>query len=468
MGGHGHLKMKEQQMKATDPIIVIGHRNPDMDAIASAMGYAWLLNQTRDQEYVAGRCGGINKQTAFALERFGISAPLLIADVRARVNDIMANIASLNENQTLLEACQLIARTRRPAPVLDQEGKPIGLLNGAGLFATFADALSSTSVLALAKEFDRKANTALDTDSLTLSAEDFVQDIIPQVMRNDHDDFLVVDADGRYAGLCRKSAVLSPPKRSVVMVDHNELQQSVPGLEEAEVVEVVDHHRLSTIPTQVPIRFQIEPVGSCSTLITEECLDLNREFPAPIAGILLCGILSDTLIFRSPTATERDKAAALALAKMARLVKDGAEPTKDALMAAIHELGNDLLAAGAGLGSRPVAEIVTSDVKFYEAAGEQVGISQVEVTNFSELASRLHELIDALHEQVSKEKLAMAVLMVTDVVRGNSRLIAVGQQKFIGALPYARLDDGTLDAPGVVSRKKQLLPTILTALAQLG
>jgi manganese-dependent inorganic pyrophosphatase len=466
------FRTKDQEdadmMKAADPIIVIGHRNPDMDAIASAMGYAWLLNHTRSEEYIAGRCGGVNKQTAFALERFGISAPLLIADVRARVSDIMANVASLNENQTLLEACQLIARTRRPAPVLDQHGKPVGLLNGAGLFATFADALSSTSVLALAKEFDRKANTALDAESLTLSADDFVQDIIPQVMRNDHDDFLVVDADGRYAGLVRKAALLHPPRRSVVMVDHNELQQSVPGLEEAEVVEVVDHHRLSTIPTQVPIRFQIEPVGSCSTLVTEECLDLNHEFPAAIAGILLCGILSDTLIFRSPTATERDRNAALALARMARLVKDGAEPTRDTLMAAIHDLGNELLAAGAGLGTRDVSDIVSSDVKFYEAAGEQIGISQVEVTSFSELSARLSELRAALNEQVTKEKLALALLMVTDVVRGNSRLLAVGQQRFIGALPYTHLDDDTLDAPGVVSRKKQLLPTVLTALAQLG
>ncbi|KXK18337.1 MAG: Cobalt-dependent inorganic pyrophosphatase [Chloroflexi bacterium OLB15] len=452
-------------MKPTEPILVIGHRNPDMDAIASALGYAWLLNQTRPEEYAAGRCGNLNTQTAFALERFGVAPPVLITDVRSHVEDVVEILPTLNQDQSLLEACQLIARTRRPVPVLDENSTPIGLLNGAGLFATFADALSSTSVLALAKEFDRRASTAVDTTTLVLHDDDFVQDVVPQALRNEHDDFLVIDAAGHYAGLCRKSALLSPARRKVVLVDHNELQQAVPGLEEAEVMEVLDHHRLSTVPTSIPIRFQIEPVGSCSTLVSEEANDAGREFPKEIAALLLCGILSDTLIFRSPTATERDKQAALRLARMAKLASDQA--TDDEVMAAITELGNDLLAAGAGLGTRAVSEIVNSDIKYYDAGGSRIGIAQVEVTSFTELSERMTDLMGGLQSLVESEKLAMALLMITDVVRGNSRLLAAGLPRFVSALPYPHLDDGSMDAPKIVSRKKQLLPTVLAALSQL-
>jgi manganese-dependent inorganic pyrophosphatase len=447
-----------------DSILVIGHRNPDTDAIASAVGYAWLLGQTNSDKYMAGRTGQVNAQTAFALEHFKIDAPALVTDVRVRVDDLIEALPYLHAGQTLLEACQSVAITRRPAPLLDSDQKPIGLISGAALFATMADALSSTSVLALAKEFDRPAESAVDTSTLVLQGEEYIRDVISQVLRSDHDEFLVVNESGRYIGLCRKSYLLSPPRRKIVMVDHNELAQAVPGLEEGEVIEVLDHHRLSTMPTSVPIRFQVEPVGSCSTLVAESALDQNLTFPEGIAGLLLCGILSDTLTFRSPTATPRDRRAALKLAWMAKLAPDAA--SEDELMAAITDLGQELLAAGAGLGTRPAEEIVNTDIKFYESNGAKVGIAQVEVANLSELTPRLEEVIQTLQSMVDNQKLALALLMVTDVVLGNSRLVAVGQQRVISALPYARLDDDTLDAPGMMSRKKQLLPTVLAVLSQ--
>ncbi len=149
-------------MTIPDSVLVIGHRNPDMDAIASAVGYAWLLNEVDGSTYIPGRTGQVNSQTAFALDRFGVEAPMLITDVRPRVSDLTELLPYLHKGQTLLNACQLIARTRRPAPLLDTDQKPMGLLSGAGLFAHLADALSSTSVLALAKEFDLPADTAVD------------------------------------------------------------------------------------------------------------------------------------------------------------------------------------------------------------------------------------------------------------------------------------------------------------------
>ncbi len=435
-----------------------------MDAIASAIGYAWLLEHTGTEKYTAGRTGQVNAQTAFALDHFKVEAPVLVTDVRTRVSDLVESMPSLHRGQTLLEACQSIARTRRPAPLLDDNQKPIGLISGAGLFATMADALSSTSVLALAKEFDRPAEAAVDTSSIMLQGEEYIRDVISQVLRSDYDEFLVIDEDGAYIGLVRKSILLSPPRRRIVMVDHNELAQAVPGLEEGEVVEVLDHHRLSSMPTSVPIRFHVEPVGSCSTLVAEHGIEQKMAFPEGIAGLLLCGILSDTLTFRSPTATERDRAAALKLAVMAKLA--GAKDKEEVVMQKINDFGQQLLAAGAGLGMRPIEEIVNTDIKFYENNGAKVGIAQVEVANLSELSPRLPALRDALEEMTKSQKLTLALLMVTDVVLGNSRLVAAGQPRVIATLPYARLDDDTLDAPGIMSRKKQLLPTVLAVLSQ--
>ncbi|MBZ0287772.1 MAG: inorganic diphosphatase, partial [Anaerolineae bacterium] len=180
--------------------------------------------------------------------------------------------------------------------------------------------------------------------------------------------------------------------------------------------------------------------------------------------LLLCGILSDTLTFRSPTATARDRAAALELIVMAKLAPPAADEAKR--MAAVTEMGQSLLAAGAGLGTRPAEEIVNTDIKFYETNGAKVGIAQVEVANLSELAPRLEDLQGALEDLTESQKLSLALLMVTDVVLGNSRLVAVGQPRMISALPYPRLDDDTLDAPGIMSRKKQLLPTVLAVLSQ--
>jgi manganese-dependent inorganic pyrophosphatase len=249
------------------------------------------------------------------------------------------------------------------------------------------------------------------------------------------------------------------------MVDHNELGQAVPGLEEAELVEVLDHHRLDNVPTMVPIRFHVEPVGSCSTLVTERGVESGRIFPEPLAGLLLCGILSDTLVFRSPTTTTRDRRAAAKLAALSKLAPAGA--SEEQVQTAITALGQSLLAAGAGLGTRPAEDIINTDLKFYEANGQTVGVAQVEVPNFGELEQRLPELREALRKMVDSRRLALALLMVTDVVLSNSRLVAVGDPRIVSALPYARLKDDTLDAPGVVSRKKQLLPVVLAALSQL-
>jgi len=447
-------------MTEKESTLVIGHRNPDMDAIASAMGYAWLLSALHNAPYMAARTGEVNAQTAFALAHFGAEAPTLVPDVYGRVGDLIEPLEALRRGETLLAAVQRIAATRHPVPIVDAEYKPLGLLSGEALFGSLAAALSSTSVLELARSLDQKVESVLDGSSITLRANERIRDVLGQVLRAAQDEFLVVDEQNTYVGLVRKSALLAPPRRKVVIVDHNEPQQAVAGLEDAELLEVLDHHRLGNMPTAMPIRFRVEPVGSCSTLVAETAFEHGLTFPSPLAGLLLCGILSDTLVLRSPTTTPRDERAALHLAELSGIAAE--QDQREAL----ENLGRDLLAAGAGLGERRAEEVINADLKFYNTNGLSAGIAQVEVTSFSELTPRLPDLLRALQTLAETHKLALALLLVTDVVRGNSRLVAVGQERLIAALPYRRLDDGTLDAPGVVSRKKQLLPAVLAALSE--
>jgi manganese-dependent inorganic pyrophosphatase len=450
-------------------IFVVGHRNPDTDAIASAIGYAWVLDtlmpeneRAEGRRYEARRIGEINPQTAYVLNRFGVESPRLVGDVWARVSEQTETVPTLNSGDSLFAAVQNIAKSRRSAPVVNEESVPLGVISSADLFGVLAGALSSASVLALADQLNRPVESAVAAKGVTLKAEDRVRDVIGQAMRADQDEFLVVDGRGKYAGLCRKSALLAPPRRQVVMVDHNELGQTVPGIEDAEIVEVLDHHRLDTMPTTVPIRFVVEPVGCCSTLVAERAFERGHRIPAPIAGVLLCAILSDTLIFRSPTTTPRDKAVAERLAEMA-----GLEALNGSYEAAIQALGEAMLASGSGMAGRSAAEVINTDLKFYEVNGAKIGIAQVETTNPDELRDELPNIQAALEALVVSRELALGMLMVTDVVQGNSQLVVAGQARLISALPYAHPNDGPLNAPGVVSRKKQLLPTVLSALSQV-
>ena len=243
---------------------------------------------------------------------------------------------------------------------------------------------------------------------------------------------------------------------------YNEAGQAVPGLEEADIIAVLDHHRLGNPPTQMPIRFKVDPVGSCSTLAIEEAFNAGLIPPAGLCGMLLCGILSDTLLLRSPTVTSRDRVAATRLVELAELVPPGASQVEcEAAMAA---LGADLLTASAGLGQRQAEEVIRADLKTYSQGSIRFAMAQVEVPGFDELEERIDEIRQALEVLLERQDFNFTLLLVTDVVRGGSRLVTAGPQRLFDGLPYPRLSDGTLDAPGLVSRKKQLLPAMLAAL----
>jgi manganese-dependent inorganic pyrophosphatase len=280
-------------------------------------------------------------------------------------------------------------------------------------------------------------------------------------MRIEADDFLVLDDQGWYVGIATRDNILDPPRARLILVDHNDLAQAVRGAEEAEIVAVLDHHQLGDLQTPVPIPIAIEPVGSTSTLVAERCREQapGREgllwegraaergcMPLGLAGMLLSGLLSDTLVFRSPTTTERDRAAAAWLAGLSRVE--------------VLPYGEELLRAGSRIAAHPAGEILNADRKSYQIGGKAVSIGQVEVADMHELASRREEILAALEGRRERESLGLMCLMITDVMAGRSRLLCRGETRLLTLLQFPRSGEGEFDLGEMLSRKQQLLPAL--------
>ncbi|HET7142502.1 MAG TPA: DHHA2 domain-containing protein, partial [Anaerolineales bacterium] len=276
------------------------------------------------------------------------------------------------------------------------------------------------------------------------------------ILRDEFNDYWVVDENGVYAGIANQREVLNPPRLKIILVDHNEPRQAIAALEEAELLEILDHHRLGNPYTHQPIRFTVDVVGSTSTLVAEMTAEAGLSMPPAIAGTLLAGLVADALILTSPTTTPRDHVAAERLSRWAFV---GGSPLKGET---IESYGKAVLDAGAGLSNRDAKDVVSTDIKPFEGGGFKFAVAQAEVTDILQLTEYLRPLQAALNELRDKRGLDFAMLLVTDVVRGTSRLLVSSHAPTVlDDLPYPPLPDGTRDAQGVVSRKKQLLPAIL-------
>ena len=436
---------------------VIGHVNPDTDSIASAMGYAWLLRQRDGVDTVASRAGALNPQSAWVLKQLKLDPPLLLTDASPRFESVMQRLDSIRPEAQLGMAWTLASRTGGIAPVVDEDGKPYGIINGFSLFKYFTEILGpqpgDTTVRAM---MSAPCKEAANTGVPRFPANGHIRDFLNRILRDEVDEYFVIDENGLYCGIARQRDLLNPPRLKIILVDHNEPGQAIPALEEAELLEILDHHRLGNPHTHTPIRVTVDIVGSTSTLVCEQTTEAGLSMPPALAGALLAGLLSDTLILTSPTTTARDKQAADRLARWAFV---GGSPLKGET---IDSYGRAVLSAGAGLSNREPEEVVNTDIKTYEAGGFRLAIAQAEVTDLMQLSEHLEPLTQALDELKAKRSLDFAMLLITDIVRGSSRLIiSSGAPPLLDDLPYPPLPDGTRDAPGVVSRKKQLLPVVL-------
>ncbi len=439
-----------------DTIYVIGHVNPDTDSIASAMGYAWLLRERDDANAVAARAGAVNPQTAWVLKTLGLEAPLLLTDASPRFESVMRRLDTIQPDQQLGLAWNLASKTGGLAPVVTADGKPYGLINGLSLFKYFTETLGPRPGATPVRELmAAPCSLAADTQVPRYAANAHIRDHLNRLLRDDYIDYWVVDEQGLYLGIASQREVLNPPRLKLVLVDHNEPRQALASIEEAELLEILDHHRLGNSHTHAPIRFTVDIVGSTSTLVSELAADAGISLPPALAGMLLAGLLADTLILTSPTTTTRDREAAERLGRWA--FQSG--PLKGQ---SIETYGKAVLSAGTGLANRKPEEIVSTDIKAYEAGGFKFAVAQVEVTDLMEVSEHLQALEQALDGLKNKRGLDFAMLMITDVVRGTSRLVlSSAAPPILDELPYPPLADGTRDAAGVVSRKKQLLPVVL-------
>lgn len=536
-------------------ILVIGHRNPDTDAICSAIAYAEFKRRTGTTNVVPARCGEINERIDFVLRTFGVPPPMFVADVSPRVRDVMqSNVISVPPRTSVVEALATMdQRNIRVLPVLDSERRCLGLLSVFKASKFFFPApnrifdsrriLSSLRALArtlgakmiCAFEPDREEDLVLMVaamkpssfaarlpnyapeklvvvvgdrediqrlaiegrvrvvvitgglevsdelchlarrnevtlmisphDSATtamlcrasiaverLLREDFLRfrdderlaDIQPIAAASQFQAFPIEDEDRRVVGILSKSDFLKPITRKLILVDHNELTQAVQGAEMLEILEVIDHHRLGAFSTTQPILFRNEPVGSTCTIVADCFLRYGIDLPPSIAGLMLAGLVTDTLNLTSPTTTRRD-AEILAWLEQKADIKAG-------------EFTEKVFSSGSVLVSLPAEKAVTADCKEYEEGGHRFSVAQIEELGFDAFWQRSDAVRGALDRFRESKGLLFSALFVTDVVQQTSLLLVAGPPKLVDAIAYPEKVPGVFEMEGVVSRKKQLLP----------
>jgi len=258
---------------------------------------------------------------------------------------------------------------------------------------------------------------------------------------------LPVLKDGRFAGIVTRRSFIEKPRRKIIMIDHNEAAQSISGAHEAEVREIIDHHRLAAEKTNSPIYVFSKPLGSSCTIVFQHYRMHGVVIERPYAVLMLSGILSDTLILRSPTTTDEDRAAARELAAIAGLD--------------IPSYAQEILSRMTTLENLEPLKTASGDFKVYQDFGMSVGIAQVEVISLDGVESVMDNFLAALEKVRQDHSLDWSMLLVTDVVSEDSLLLMTAFEKAESHLAFQQKQAGLYHLPGVLSRKKQLLPEIL-------
>ena len=552
------------------PFYVIGHKNPDTDAICSAIGYATLLRTVGEEpNAIAARCGEISQRTKWVLERAGLDVPILITDVRTNAGMISHNkVIKVSVSDTFLTAYRRMLDAQiRCVPVEDEEGKLCGILryfdllrlllpadtvglsvrtvhaslahlaetlqaeslggngplpeqeedlillvgassqvtvdkrlkqatkdgniqrflvicgdrpivqryaidNGArALLVTGGNVVSpeirelakSKGVILLACSTDTASASTLIRCSRTvrhvmarnfetICPTDPVSRLRKRLSTVDQDLFPVVEAGtGKMTGVLSKSDLVDPQRIRLALVDHNEYAQAVNGVEEAEITEVIDHHRLAgDLVSREPIRYLNEPVGSTCTLVGRKFFHRGLMPPPGVAMCLCGGIVSDTLCLTSPTTTLLDREMLTWLSGVA-----GVDP---------KTFTEEFFAVGSLIANGTPEEILNADRKEFTEQGHTVSISQVEERDLHGFAARRKDLEGVLTQLHAGKKYDLTILAITDVALHHSMILAVGNEAMLSQLPFERVDETLFHAPGVVSRKRQIFPAVCEAI----
>ncbi len=451
------------------PILVVGHKNPDNDSISSAVGYAYLKNAlakraageggTPENTYVPARLGPLPPESAWVLEANGLPVPDLIGHVHARVIDVMTeNPISINRKATILDAGQLLRQHNvRALVVTNDDGTYHGLITTRMIAERY---ISATDVLEedgsnqmavagnLIASLGQKVEDVTETDVLILDRAGLLKEAVEDLMASDLREAVVLDDDGMAVGIVTRSDVANGPRRKVVLVDHNETRQAAKGIEEAEVVEIIDHHRIADVTTADPIRFLNLPVGSTATIVTGEYLANEVDMPPEIARVLLSALLTDTVILKSPTTTDVDRQRAAYLGKVG-----GVDPV---------EFGMQVFRTRGGDGAIPIEKIVGSDAKEFMLGDATVLIAQHETVDLASVMEREEEIREHMRQLQQEHRYEFVLLMVTDILAEGSQFLCEGNRRIVNRVfGIACKGVGGTWMPGILSRKKQVAAKIL-------
>ena len=292
------------------------------------------------------------------------------------------------------------------------------------------------------------------TPLVTFQMNDYVEDIKEVMTKKKFRDFPILDRHGRFKGLISRRRFMDVNKKKVILVDHNEKSQAVDGIEEAEIVEIIDHHRLGSIETMGPVFFRNQPVGCTATIVCQMYEESGVKITPTIAGLLCAAIISDTLLFRSPTCTKIDEKAAKKLSKIAGID--------------MEQMAGEMFKAGSNLQGKTADEICFQDFKQFTVNDTVFGVGQINSMNKEELAE-IREIIEPhLPKVLEEQNLQMIYFMLTDILDESTELICCGNNAKEYIIDAFDLKEGTdkIILKGVVSRKKQLIPTLVGALQQ--
>jgi manganese-dependent inorganic pyrophosphatase len=440
------------------PIAVIGHKNPDTDSICSAIAYARFKTEIQGEDARPFRAGTINPQTRFVLSRFEAESPDLIADVYPKIEDIMIprkNLTTLTPEDTVGAAAEALTAHRFTfLPVVDQEDRCVGSISTLKIAAIMRDLArlpaGEDPGAAVTRVTSAPIRRFVEVPHPVFKPADIVKNVLRQISGHNDGGFIVLDDDGRLAGVITRVSFLGESRTRVILVDHNELSQSVDGMEEAEVLEIIDHHRLGNKPTKAPMTFINKTVGSTATIIAELYKNAGACPPPNHAGLMLSSILSDTVILKSPTTTPLDTAMASWLAGMARVD--------------IESYGEEMFSAGAALTEMDAEHAIAQDMKLYQEEGKRFTVSQIECVGFRDVLRRKAELFDELDRVKRRDELVLSCLMATDVTREMSLLLCRGDARIVSAITFPKKEEGIFEMKDVLSRKKQVLPYLVDLL----
>ena len=290
---------------------------------------------------------------------------------------------------------------------------------------------------------------------VTFELDDYVDDIREVMSKERHRDFPVLDENGDYVGMISRRNLLSMQKKRVILVDHNEKTQAVDGISGAEILEIIDHHRLGSLETMSPVFFRNQPLGSTSSIIWSMYQEKGIEVDPKIAGLLCAAIISDTLMFRSPTCTQYDREAAQTLAQIAGID--------------IETFASNMFRAGSDFSKKTIEEICYLDFKTFTAEKITFGVSQISAMSALDLADVKGRVQEYLDTMLLERKLDMVFIMLTNIVQEQSQILCAGEgaaRILAQAFVHAQVEGNETLLKGVVSRKKQFIPELIRALQE--